>query len=185
MRVHTLALRPWARLALCAAGLTLAAAVLGGGAAWCWTQAARVVSLQTPMRLPLADAAHAMWRLLLHGGWRAPARAFPTAPERAGAPGAGAYMLVALLAGALLMRCGWVASRHLADWQAGSPLALAQRSVGRRAVERGWVRQRTWARPRDLRRLWVPGPVSGRPYLGSSAGAGRACWQPSRRCSRW
>jgi type IV secretory pathway TraG/TraD family ATPase VirD4 len=33
-------------------------------------------------------------------------------------------------------------------------------------VDRGWVRSRTWAVPADLRRLWVQGPVSGRPYLG-------------------
>ena len=41
-----------------------------------------------------------------------------------------------------------------------------QRTVARHAVDRGWVRQRTWALPSDMRRLWVPGPDSGRPYLG-------------------
>jgi type IV secretory pathway TraG/TraD family ATPase VirD4 len=54
----------------------------------------------------------------------------------------------------------------LRSWRAGSPLGKEQRTVARRAVDRGWVHQRTWAVPTDLRRLWVPGPVSGRPYLG-------------------
>src|ERR1700690_2062830 len=36
----------------------------------------------------------------------------------------------------------------------GSPLGKEQRPVARHAVDRGWVRQRTWALPADLRRLW-------------------------------
>ncbi|HXD54957.1 MAG TPA: type IV secretory system conjugative DNA transfer family protein [Solirubrobacteraceae bacterium] len=39
--------------------------------------------------------------------------------------------------------------------------------MARRAVDRGWVHQRTWAAPSDMRRLWVPGPSPGRPYLGA------------------
>ncbi len=39
-------------------------------------------------------------------------------------------------------------------------------ALARHAVDRGWVRARTWALPSDLRRLWVAGPASGRPYLG-------------------
>jgi type IV secretory pathway TraG/TraD family ATPase VirD4 len=56
--------------------------------------------------------------------------------------------------------------QYVRGWQAGSPLGKEQRTLARHAVDRGWVRQRTWALPSDLRRLWVPGPASGRPYLG-------------------
>lgn len=166
MRIHSPGLRPSVRLALCAAGLILIAAVLTGGVAWCWTQCARMASLEPPMRLPIADAASAMWRLLLGGGWHAPAQAFSTRTERASAPSAGAYGLVALVGLALAGWCGGTLRRRVVGWQAGSPLGLNQRTLSRRAVDRGWVRQRTWALPGDLRRLWVPGPVSGRPYLG-------------------
>jgi type IV secretory pathway TraG/TraD family ATPase VirD4 len=147
-------------------GLALAAGVLSGALAWCWTQTASVASLRGLMPLPAGDAADAMWQLLVNGGWGAPGRSFPTAAERSGAPSAWAYATVAVLFMVLVGRGGWLARRRVAGWQAGSPLGKDQRSVGRRAVERGWVRQRTWARPEDLRRLWVPGPVSGRPYLG-------------------
>ena len=118
------------------------------------------------MRLPAGDAARAMWQLLMRGGWSTPYRAFPTAAERAAAPAAPAYVLVAAC---LLAFLGWGAGASTggcASWRAGSPLGKEQRTVARRAVDRGWVRQRTWAVPADLRRLWVPGPVSGRPYLG-------------------
>jgi type IV secretory pathway TraG/TraD family ATPase VirD4 len=56
--------------------------------------------------------------------------------------------------------------RLVRDWRSGSPLGKGQRTLARRAVDGGWIHQRTWAVPTDLRRLWVHGPVSGRPYLG-------------------
>jgi type IV secretion system protein VirD4 len=137
-----------------------------GAAPWCWTQAARFLELRPPMPLPAAHAAHATWHLLLRGGWSAPSSAFPTAAERAAAPAAWAYAAVAIAIFALVGGGGWWMSRQVRAWRAGSPLGKKQRTLARYAVDRGWVHARTWAVPSDLRRLWVPGPVSGRPYLG-------------------
>jgi type IV secretion system protein VirD4 len=166
MRVHAVGRRPTTRLLLCCAGVLLMASIVSGALPWCWTQAARVLELHRPMRLPAADAARAMWHVLIRGGWGAPASAFPKGAERAQAPEAWAYGVVAVGFLALLGWGGWRLHRCLRSWRAGSPLGKDQRTIARHAVERGWVRQRTWALPSDLRRLWVAGPVSGRPYLG-------------------
>ncbi len=174
MRIHSLGVRAPLRLSAFAAGLLICAAVLSGALAWCWTQAACLASLRTPMRLSDVDAASATWQLLLHGGWSQPAGAFPVRSERAGAPDMWAYVAVAGLMVLIGGRVAWRVANHVAGWRAGSPLGKDQRSLGRRAVERGWVRQRTWARPTDLRRLWIEAPQSGRPYLGIVGGrAGR------------
>jgi type IV secretory pathway TraG/TraD family ATPase VirD4 len=154
------------RLLICTLGVLALAGLISGVLPWCWTQAARLISLQAPMRLPAGDAARTMWRLVTRGGWSTPYRAFPTAAERAAAPAAPAYVLVATCLLALLGWGGWSVYRRMRSWRAGSPLGKEQRTVARRAVDRGWLRQRTWAVPADLRRLWVAGPVSGRPYLG-------------------
>jgi type IV secretion system protein VirD4 len=146
-------------------GLTVLIGTVGGVWFWCWAGAASVLELH-PMSLPVGDAAHAMWRLVVHGGWSAPYDAFPTAGERASAPGAWAYVTVALCLLALVGRAGWLLHRGVRGWRTGSPLGKDQHTLARRAVDRGWVRQRTWAQPSDLRRLWVPEAQSGRPYLG-------------------
>jgi type IV secretion system protein VirD4 len=167
VRVHAVGRRPTMRLLTCAAGVVMLSLAVSGALAWCWTQAACLLELHRPMPLSTGDAAHAMWRLLTRGGWGSPARAFPTRAEREAAPGVWAYTLVGLSFLAAAGRFGWRLHRRLRGWRAGSPLGKDQRSVARHAVDRGWVRQRTWALPSDLRRLWVPGPVSGRPYLGA------------------
>ena len=166
VRVHAVGLRPVTRLFVCVAAVLLLAGVLSGALPWCWTQAACLLELRAPMRLPAPDAARAMWHLLVRGGWAQPAEAFPLRSERASAPGTWAYGAVAVCFLALLGRGGWRVYRRMRAWRGGSPLGKDQRSVARHAVDRGWVRQRTWALPADMRRLWVPGPVSGRPYLG-------------------
>jgi type IV secretion system protein VirD4 len=166
MRVHSPRSPPVIRLLLSATGLLLAVAALTGVLAWFWTQTARLVELRSPMPLPAVDASRAMWHLVIRGGWSAPYRAFPTAAERAHAPSAWAYATAAVCFLTLLGRVGWRLHRRIGAWRAGSPLGHEQRTLARHAVDRGWVRQRTWALPSDLRRLWVPGPVSGRPYLG-------------------
>lgn len=166
MRTHTVGRRPAARILICAVGVLALAGVVSGVLAWCWTQAACLVALEPPMRLPTGDAASGMWRLLLRGGWSTPYQAFPTTGERTAAPGAFAYALAAILWFTLLCWTTWKAYRRVRAWRAGSPLGKEQRTVARRAVDRGWVRQRTWAVPADLRRLWVAGPAAGRPYLG-------------------
>jgi type IV secretory pathway TraG/TraD family ATPase VirD4 len=118
------------------------------------------------MQLPAGDAAGATWQLVLHGGWSTPAQAFPTAAERVAAPGALAYLAVAVSFIALAVRAAWIVHLRTRFWRAGSPLGKDPRTLARHAVDRGWVRLRTWAQASDLRRLWVPGPMSGRPYLG-------------------
>ncbi len=166
MRVHSLGLRPAVRLAIGVAGLLLVVGLVSGALAWGWTEAACVVSLRAPMPLPAADAAHAMWRLLLDGGWSRPARAFPTAAERVSAPGAWAYGAVAVTVVALAARTAWLVRRRITALAGRLPARERPHTLARHAVQRGWVRQRTWALPGDLRRLWVPEPASGRPYLG-------------------
>ncbi|MGO9488146.1 MAG: type IV secretory system conjugative DNA transfer family protein [Solirubrobacteraceae bacterium] len=63
--------------------------------------------------------------------------------------------------------------RRLRRLTGGSPLGRSRGTLARVALERGWVTQRTWADPHDLKRLWVVGPVSGRPYLGFAGGLRR------------
>ena len=166
MRVHSVGRRPAIRMLICLLGLVVPVGLVSGVLPWCWTQAACLVSLHAPIRLPAGDAAAAMWRLVVRGGWSTPYRAFPTAAERAAAPAAPAYVL----AGSFVLVClGWIAwrvHRRLRSWRAGSPLGKEQRTLARRALDRGWVRSRTWAVPSDLQRLWVSGPAAGRPYLG-------------------
>lgn len=166
MRVHSARQRPATRLLLCVVGLTSIALLLSGAGAWIWTQGACLLELRAPMALSRADAGRAMWRLIAHGGWTSPATAFPTRAERAAAPGVWTYALLALCLVMLFSRAGLSVYRKVRRWRAGSPLGRGQRTLARHALERSWVRSRTWALPSDLRRLWVPGPVSGRPYLG-------------------
>jgi type IV secretion system protein VirD4 len=167
MRVHGVGRRPFTRLVICLAGVALLVLLVSGSLMWCWTEAASLLELKGPMRLPAADAARATWRVLIRGGWSSLASAFPTGAERAAAPGAWAYGFTGVCFVALLIAGGLRLHRRVRAWRAGSPLGKDQRTVARHAVDRGWVRQRTWAVPADLRRLWVPGPVSGRPYLGA------------------
>jgi len=166
MRVHTVGRRPVTRMLICVLGVLALAGFVSGVVPWCWTQAACLVSLHAPIRLPAADAAAAMWRLLVRGGWSTPYRAFPTVAERTAAPAAPAYALVGGVSLVFFCWASWRVHRRLCSWRAGSPLGKEQRTVARRAVDRGWVRPRTWAVPADLRRLWVQGPAAGRPYLG-------------------
>jgi type IV secretion system protein VirD4 len=166
MRVHAAGRRPVSRLLGFLAVFGVLVFVFSGLAAWSWTQGACLLSLKGPMQLPKADAGHAMWHLLTHGGWDSPASAYPTGAERAAAPGAWAYAFLGLCSLLLFARTGLALYRRVRAWRSGSPLGKEQRTLARHAVDRGWVRSRTWALPSDLRRLWVPGPVSGRPYLG-------------------
>jgi len=155
---------PRGRAALLAL-LVVLAGLWSGVAMWLWTQTALLLSLQAPVSLSLRTAGTAMWRLIGTGAWGDPASAYPT---RIGdeLPTAVAFIVAALVLIAAVGWAAWSVVRRLRRWGAGSPLGLEQIGVRRRAVERGWVRTRTWARPDDLRRLWVAGPVSGRPYLG-------------------
>jgi type IV secretion system protein VirD4 len=167
VRVHAAGRRPSAQLALAAAFVGLLGFVLSGAAAWCWTEAACLVDLRAPMHLPLKDGARAMWQLSVRGGWSTPAQAFPTYAEREAAPAAWAYALVAIATLALVTWASLSLYRRARGWRAGSPLGKPQRTLARHAVDRGWLRTRTWALPSDLRRLWVRRPISGRPYLGA------------------
>jgi type IV secretion system protein VirD4 len=166
VRSHRLGFAPLARVA----ALALIVVALGlascGALWWLWTEAACVATLHRPFLLSLAHARVAMWRALGHGELSDPALAFPTAGERQDAPPAWGYIASSLAASiitAWLLRTGWRAAR---GWQAASPLAHEPRTLAGRAVRHGWVGQRTWAESRDLHRLWVSGPIDGRPYLG-------------------
>ena len=72
MRIHAVGRRPAMRLLICSVGVLTLAGFISGVLPWCWTQAARLLSLHAPMRLPAGDAARAMWRLLMRGGWSTP-----------------------------------------------------------------------------------------------------------------
>lgn len=174
MKRRPLGLRPRTRLLLCSAILAVLAGILTGALPWGWTQAACLAGAHAPLRLPLGDAAGATWRLLLHGGWSNPAQAFPRASERLGAPGAWTYLATAAVAAVALGRASWLLRRRTGSWRAGSPLGKEPGTLAHAAVDRGWVRQRTWALPDDLRRIWVAGPAPGRPYLGWIGGRRRS-----------
>jgi type IV secretion system protein VirD4 len=134
-----------------------------GAAVWVWTQAALLCSLRAPMRLPLSDAAHAMWRLVLDGQF---SRVFPTLRERTAAPRLSGYLISGVLIVVTLALTALRLRRRVRVVAVGSPLALDPGSLARTITDRGWVSARTWASATDLRRLWVHGHVSGRPYLG-------------------
>jgi type IV secretory pathway TraG/TraD family ATPase VirD4 len=148
------------------AGVAALALLMSGSFIWCWTETACLLERRAPIHLPDSDAARAMWSLVFHGGWSTPAGAFPTGAERASAPGVWAYVLVVAALTALVGIGAWRLHRQVRRWRAGSPLGKDQHTLARLAIDRGWVHQRTWAEPSDLGRLWVPRPVSGRPYLG-------------------
>lgn len=167
MRVHSSGRRPLLRLALLAGLVVVTGGVVSGALEWVWTQAASLAALHGSMALPPGDAARAVWWLLAHGGWSSPARAFPAADERRAAPGAWAYAITGVTASGVAGRVAVGLRRRVGSWRAGSPLAHERASVARVAVDRGWVSPRTWATAADMRRLWVDGQVSGRPYLGS------------------
>jgi type IV secretion system protein VirD4 len=166
MRTHRVGGWTPLRLLVCATLTVVSAGVACGALWWGWTQAATVASLHSPMRLSLAQAARAMWRLLLDGGWSHPERAFSAAGQREQAPPEWAYALSGGLALAVWMLAAHRLHASARKWQAGSPLALERGTLARRARQHGWVAQRTWALASDMRDLWVAAPVTGRPYLG-------------------
>jgi type IV secretory pathway TraG/TraD family ATPase VirD4 len=174
MKRRPVGLRPRTRLLFCGGALVILTGLFTGAVPWGWTQAARLTAGHAPMHLALSDAARAMWRVLLDGGWSAPSQAFPRASERAATPGAWAYLAIATVTLIALGRFGWLLRRWTGSWRAGSPLGKEKGTMAHLAVDRGWVRQRTWALPGDLRRIWVPGPASGRPYLGAIGGRARS-----------
>jgi type IV secretory pathway TraG/TraD family ATPase VirD4 len=168
VRTQRAALSPTLRATLVLLGAVSFAAICSGALWWAWTETACLISLRAPLELPLADAARASWRLAEHGHLGSPALSFPAVRERRAAPQGWAYLAVAL---ALASSCAWalVALRaRLRAWQAVSPLTHAAGTLPGQALRRGWVRPRTWAASRDLRRLWVAAPGRGRPYLGVS-----------------
>ncbi len=166
MKVQSSAPAPAIRLLALLLATVALGALTSGLLMWCWTEASSVLALHGVMILPLHDAAHATWQLIVHGDWRSPGQALPTAAERASAPGASAYIATTAC---LALALAWTASplwRTIGTLRSGSPLSRRHNKLARLALDRGWVRQRTWATAADLRRLWVPRPTSGRAYLG-------------------
>jgi len=166
MRVHRHGSAPAVRYLLWAGAALLACGMFSGALWWVWTEAACLCSLHGALSLSLGEARRAMWRVLGEGWFSTPWRAFASARQRADAPTASAYVVSGSLALAGFLALAYRLRRLLRGWRAGSPLARDHGTLARRARERGWVSQRTWALASDLRRLWVSAPVTGRPYLG-------------------
>lgn len=165
MRMHTAGQRPALRLLLTSTVLVTIIVIVSGVLMWLWTQAASMIELDGLMRLRVSEAATAMWNLLFHGDWSDPQSAFPPA-ERASAPAMWGYVLVGVCVSCMTAWLTIGGLRRVSRWRSGSPLGKAPGSLARRAVDRGWITQRTWAQPSDLHRLWITTPASGRPYLG-------------------
>ena len=187
MRTHTVGRRPATRILICAGGVLTLAGLVSGVLAWCWTQAACLLCCEGRCGCRPATRRARCGGCWLRGGWSTPSRGVPDRCRASGGTGSLAYALAAVFSLALLCWATWkvyrrvrALARRLAAGQ-----GAAHRSRGA-PCDRGWVRQRTWAAPADLRRLWVPGPSAGRPYLGViGRRAGARCSPLSSRCSRW
>ena len=141
MRVHSVGRRPATRMLICLLGLVVLAGLVSGVLPWCWTQAACLLSLHAPMRLPAGDAARAMWRLCCTAAGARPtvhSRPPPSArrrPER---------LRLRCVAGVLRSRCsGWAAWRlHRRRACVAGRVAAGQGAAHARAacLDRGWVR---------------------------------------------
>ncbi len=138
--------------------------IASGALMWLLTNTAVLLTLHTPPHITLADARSATWRVILRDEWSRPAAAFPHRFEHAAIPGPAAFLAAIILLVAIVATpvawCWW----RIRRWGAGS--ALSHSGPRRWLRDNGYVQQQTWARPRDLQRLWVPGPTAGRPYLG-------------------
>lgn len=159
------------RLALTTLFWTGLAAIVSGAAMWLTANVAALLALRAPPVSGLATARAASLRLLLRGQWGDPAGAFPDPPERHGLPGPFWFILAVVLLAVLLVLVAGACWAKARDWGTGSP--LAHTGVRRWLRDQGYLPTHTWARPTDLRRLWVPRPVQGRPYLGWSTGRSR------------
>jgi type IV secretory pathway TraG/TraD family ATPase VirD4 len=142
----------------------LLAGAISGVLLWTLTQTAVLLSLHSPIYLSLSEARGATLRLVLTGHWAKPAAAFHLHARRAAIPRVQTWIAATLLLLGVTLLLGltvWLRLRQIAS---GSPIAL--RGAVRWLRDSGLVPQRTWARPGDLRRLWIAQPVPGRPYLG-------------------
>lgn len=144
------------------------AGVVSGAAMWLIANLAALLSLHAPPVSGLSAGRAASLRLLLRHEWTDPARAFPHAGERDGLPGPIWFLIAVVLLAALLAVVAGAFWHKARVWGTGSP--LGQTGVRRWLHDRAYLPARTWAQSGDLRRLWVPGPVQGRPYVGWTAG---------------
>ncbi len=152
------------RLLLSIALAVLLAGLLSGVLMWLLAQTALLLSLHLPLELSLSASRAATLRLIFTGRWSTPAAAFPTSAQRAVLPGLRTWLMAVGLLLALPLIPFLSAWRKVRAWSSGSP--LAHRHPVRWLRDSGLIRQRTWARPHDLHRLWVPAPTRGRPFLG-------------------
>lgn len=144
-------------------------ALLSGVLVWVVAQVSLLLSFKLPLALSLGDARAATLRLVFDRLWDAPAASFPHRAQRVALPRVQTWLLALGVLCGLVSMFVWVCWRRLRALSSGSP--LGRFGAARLLRDRGLVAQRTWARALDLRRLWIDGPVSGRPYLGW---AGRA-----------
>ena len=147
--------------------LVVGLAGIGSGVLiWVVAQGALLLTLHAPISISLKNAQHATWRLVFTGRWGTPASAFPTRPERLALPGVAWWFAAIMVFVGIACTAALLCWRLLRGWGAGSPLAYAKPGPRRWLRDIGAIRARTWARVYDLRRLWVPAPTRGRPYLG-------------------
>ena len=151
MKIQSSGPAPLVRLLALLVGTAAIIALTSGSLMWCWTETSSVLALSGVVPLPLHDAAHATWQLILHSEWRNPGQALPSASERAHAPGAPAYLLTTVCLSLALGRAAFGLWRALRALRSGSPLGRRHNKLARLVLDRGWVHQRTWATTADLR----------------------------------
>jgi type IV secretion system protein VirD4 len=164
MRAQAPGRRRGRRLLLSVIFTVLLVSILSGALMWIVAQTALLLSLHLPLHLSLLDARAVTLRLVLTGRWSSPAAAFPHRAQRVALLGVRTWLLSLEFLLALTLVPVWASWRRMRALSSGSPLAHV--GVARWLRDSGLVRQRTWARAHDLRRLWVPQPVPGRPFLG-------------------
>jgi hypothetical protein len=131
---------------------------------WVVAQNALLLSFNLPLSLSLGDARAATLRLVFDRLWATPAASFPHRAQRVALPRVQTWLLALGVLFGLISVFVWVCWRRLRALGSGSP--LARFGAARLLRDRGLVAQRTWARALDLQRLWIAGPISGRPFLG-------------------
>lgn len=113
----------------------------------------------TPPDLSVLDAVVGSARVALEGRWDDPAGAYRRA-AREGMPSARGFAMTVSILCVVLGALGWAAVRRL-------DVTMARPRLARRWFELTGTRPRSWARPRDLRPLFVQGRVPGRLTLGT------------------
>lgn len=109
--------------------------------------------------LAVTEAFRGAARIAVDGRWSDPAAGYP-APARAGLPAARGFAIAIAMLLIVATSIAVAALRAL-------DVRIARPRLARAWFEITGRRPRSWARPRDLRALWVPAPTRGRLTLGT------------------